>query len=248
MSDLKEILDSINKLSEKIDDTNNKIKNLGMNLSKKIDDTKSSLEKSIASVRTEFSEKIKVMGDEVNTKIKTANSEVEEKLLIKLDELERHQKECDILLLNVPQIQHENLNDIFAEICNKIGLGAPPSISSMFRIPSTSSAPIIVIKFYNVNTKSTFFKKFLDSKLTLDKIGFINASDKKILIRDSITKRNTAIWKESLAHKKRYSLPGFVSLRNGLVTYKEDNKVTLISKVADIKKITVGEVIEIKEN
>lgn len=45
MAELKEILDSINKLSDKIDDTNSKIKNVGSNLSRKIDDTKFSLEK-----------------------------------------------------------------------------------------------------------------------------------------------------------------------------------------------------------
>lgn len=250
MGDVKEIVDSINRLSGKIDDTNNKIKNLGMNLSKKIDEKKSSLEKTIDSVRTEFSEKIKVMGDEVNKKIKTANMEVEEKLLIKLDELERHQKESDVLLFNVPKIQNEKLEDIFADICIKIGIIGATSISSIFRIPSNSSAPIIVIKFNNVNSKSTFFKKFLDSHLTLDKIGFANAADKKILIRDSITKRNATIWKETLAHKKRYNLPGFVSIRNGLVSYKEENKVTLISNVADIRNITVGEanVVVINDN
>lgn len=246
MSELKETLDSIQKLSAKIDETNTKIKNVGINLSNKIDETKSSLERSIAKVQAEFAEKMEGMKVEVNQNIKTANLEVEEKLLVKLDELERHQKECDVLLFNVPKTLNENLNDMFADICNKIGFGAPPSISSIFRVPNNASAPLIVIKFYNVNTKSAFFKKFLDSKLTLDKIGFANA-DKKILIRDSITKRNSAIWKESLAHKKRVSLPGFVSLRNGLVTYRENDKVTVISNIDVIKNITVGETIEIKD-
>lgn len=185
---------------------------------------------------------MKKMGEDVNTKISTAKSEVEEKLSIKLDELERHQKECDILLFNVPKQQNEKLVEVFNNICIKIGFAAPLDVSSIFRIPNNSSEPI-VIKFYNVNTKSSFFKKFLDSKLTLDKIGFSNSTT-KIIIRDSITKRNTAIWKESLAHKKRFNLTGFVSLRNGLVTYKEDNKITVISHVADIKKITAGDIVE----
>lgn len=138
---------------------------------------------------------------------------------LRICSLERAQCLHDVVINNIPYMENEDVKSIYVKICEAIGFcGGLHAISSTFRLPNKSlpaattatnlstssknrfSAPLIIVKFVNVDYSHQFISAYLKFKiLNLTHIGF--SSPTRIFINENLTKRTRELFRYCLSKK-----------------------------------------------
>lgn len=172
-----------------------------------------------------FNERFVVLDEKV-TRLEGSNIDV----LTRLDELERRANLNDLLVYGIPTVAKEDVHSIFLKICKAIDFDVGEGqLLTAFRVHKNDGP--IILKFANSVISNNLFRKYLDKKdLNLKHIGF--DSDKRIFIRESLSKKNAMIFSEALKLRRNGVLASSYS-RKGLVFIRisQDDNPLLVSSL-----------------
>lgn len=207
---------------KKIDDANVNTSALVNSLRKHMDESyaelKNSIDTKIKSIQSEvltIADGFRTLANEVDTKMNAHNTEIS----AKMDQLERREKQLDVIVKNVPKVATEDLSKTFADICHAVGLPDHPRILSIYRMRITSRiSPPIVIKFLDNNQKLRFMNAYMKSQsLSTEHLGF--ETNSRVYINESLSRKNATIFSKALTLKKS-GLIRSVASKSGLVFIK----------------------------
>lgn len=178
--------------------------------------------------------------NELEKKVSSVHNKVDEKF----EDIERQNRQNDILIRGVPIIEKENLFKFYDTLAAvlKFPYDKMYVLSSIFRfkskIPANSDnefrPPPILLKFSTPILKRAFFNNFLKHKnLKLSDIGF-NSPD-RIFFSDNLTKKNSKIFTKVAEMKKSNIIDKF-QVRNGFV-YAKFSGVEKFTKINCINEL-----------
>lgn len=127
----------------------------------------------------------------------------------------------ELVISGVPYVNNESLREIISFICGVIKFaGGSDSMETFFRLPTHNirrrSSPSIIIKFWGVDAKSDYFKKYFSvKKFCASMIGF--AAPSRICINENLTKRNFDILCKARELKKDGKIARFATQRGRVV-------------------------------
>lgn len=136
----------------------------------------------------------------------------------------------ELRITGVPQLQHEDLYELFKNLCTTVNI-QPLPIKSIFRVGNRNNGKnldsTIMIKLFSPYDKNFLlrsineFKKFIKTNLKLSHIG-INNDDKNFFVNENLTKANYLIFKHATQLRSQNKLKS-VFTRRGLVFIKLDS-------------------------
>lgn len=134
---------------------------------------------------------------DVELKVNKLN-EVISQLEVRIDHLERDKISKDVKLFGIPELKHVTPFMIYQRICSYLEFPYTdsPQIKQIFRLPYKSNkksvkSPPILIKFKTIPFKNQFMTAFINSRITLENIGF--SLDTQIYCNNSLTAKKLEV-------------------------------------------------------
>lgn len=199
----------------------------------------------INNIKTDLSEQINSMHLRLDEKFTNAITEVKNDLAFiatrqnvfedKLEKIDRQIHLTDLLVHGIPKADNEDLYNVLSKICNTIGFAEMEhTMLSVFRANMKSEKSPIILKFISYPARNNFYDMFIntikDGPFLLKMIG-IN-SDEKISVQESLSSKNSEIFRKSMELKKNDLLYS-VYTRNGFVRIKtnSDSKALMVLSI-----------------
>lgn len=207
------ILQAITSLSGRFDGmeskliatVDSKLQTFEMDINAKVVASEERLDTKISVLKDELNCKISNVEDAIDSRISEALFNYQASAEARIDQLERNARSNELVISGVPTLDNEDLYLVCNKICEAIGFNGENIMQSCFRVltrnrKSTSDksrqhfAPPIVVKFWNTDAKSDFFKSYIAKKnLCVTSIGFSTPS--RIYINENFTKKNYDIYR-----------------------------------------------------
>lgn len=156
--------------------------------------------------------------NEMEREIKTLKSKIERQNNLNVS--------TNLRLCGVPSEDNENLEYLFANLCNFLNI-KQPYLKSIQRINNKTTKNridgVILLQFFSSQDRNFFlrtiskYKRETKSQLSLASLGF--KSNAHIYINEDLTNNNYKIFREALKYKKQKQLSSAYTLR-GLVYVK----------------------------
>lgn len=157
-------------------------------------------------------------------------SSIKDTVVNKFEDIDRQNRQCDILIRGVPMDKKENLFQLYDKIALilKFQYEKMYTVSAIFRLKYKVTTddnqvrpPPILIKFSTPILKRMFFNLFIQYKsLKANDIGF--KSTNRLYISDNLTKKNSTIYSK-VGEMKSSKQIDKVQVRNGFIYVKYPN-------------------------
>jgi chromosome segregation ATPase len=205
-----------------------------LELLKNVNDKIGDLQKNFSIIQKElnsYKDKVNKLEEKVNEK----NSKIQ-KLENKILQIEQHSRKQNAEIIGLEQQDHENLHDIFDEICNKMQIKGinKNDIDVIHRIPNKKKTPEnVIIRFKHRNTRDNFINQ--KKKQISNKDIYNNKNENRIYIVENQTKEfKTLFWEV----KQKAIQGGYIYIwsKDGNIYIKksETDKKIKIKSVEDI--------------
>lgn len=163
-----------------------------------------------------------------------------------LDRIHREQIAADTLLYGVPQIDGENLANIFNTLCTSVNCPDITTPKQIFRMrpKNNSRDTAILIKFKSIDDKITLLKSinsmYKKSKQSIFLRHLGMDSDSRIYLNESLTSCNRLILRKAFQLKRQnQNKLSSVFTRNGCVYVRllANDKASRIDRLTDLDQL-----------
>lgn len=181
----------------------------------------------------QFNQRIVTLENNVKS-LTNANNET----VARLDEIDRKSQLSDLLVYGVPVVEKENLHTIFQKICAAIEFNfVEGHLLKVFRLPNYKNEGPIVLKFVSSTISNELFIKYLNKKnLNLTHLNF--DIDRRVFIREGLTKTNAFIFSEALKLRRNGILASTYTRKGQiLIRIAQEDKPILVTSVEKLNEI-----------